>query len=86
MRLFGQTFTEGIIERIRGVVSAEAGITRSELSRRVCDWLDWRGANGKPKEVSGRKALLELERQGLVALPAAHRLPPQARPAAAAPP
>lgn len=86
MRLFGQTFTEGIIERIRGVVSAEAGITRSELSRRVCDWLDWRRANGKPKEVSSRKALLELERQGLVALPAAHRLPPQARPAAPAPP
>ena len=86
MRLFGQTFTEGIIERIRGVVSAEAGITRSDLSRRVCDWLDWRGANGKPKEVSSRKALLELERQGLVALPAAHRLPPQARPAAPAPP
>jgi hypothetical protein len=86
MRLFGQTFTAGIMERIRGVVSAEACITRSELSRRVCDWLEWRGANGKPKEVSSRKALLELERQGLVALPAAHRLPPQARPAALAPP
>jgi hypothetical protein len=86
MRLFGQTFTEGIIERIRGVVSGQPGITRSELSRRVCDWLNWRGANGKPKEVSSREALLELERQGLVALPAAHRLPPQARPAAPAPP
>jgi hypothetical protein len=48
----------------------------------VCDWLDWRGAKGKPKEVSSRKALLELERQGLVALPAAHSLPPQAPPAA----
>jgi hypothetical protein len=82
MRLFGQRFTEGIIERIRSAVSAEAGITRSDLSRRVCDWLDWRVANGKPKAVSSRQALLELERQGLVALPAAHRLPPQARPAA----
>jgi hypothetical protein len=40
MRLFGQTFAEGIIERIRGVVSPEAGITRSDLSVRVCDWLD----------------------------------------------
>ncbi len=82
MRLLGQTFTEGIIERIRGAVSAAAGITRSDLSRRLCDRLDWRVANGKPKEVSSRQALLELERQGLVALPAAHRLPPQARPAA----
>ena len=83
MRLFGQTFTAGIIERIRGVVSAEAGVTRSELSRRVCDWLDWRAANGKPKEVSSRKALLELERAGLIALPQAQRLPPQGRCAAA---
>jgi hypothetical protein len=82
MRRFGQRFTGGIIERIRVAVSAEAGITRSELSRRVRDWLDWRGTKGKPKDVSSRKALLELERQGLVALPAAHWLPPQAPPAA----
>ena len=86
MRLFGQTFTGGIIERIRGVVSAEAGITRSELLRRVCDWLDWRGATGKRKEVSSRKALLELERAGLIALPQAQRLPPQGRCAAVAAP
>jgi hypothetical protein len=87
MRLFGQTFTAGILERIRGAVAAEAGrITRSELSRRVCDWLEWRGANGKPKEVSSRKALLELERAGLIALPEARRRPPQARPVAAVAP
>jgi hypothetical protein len=64
MRIFGQTLTVGIIERSRGVVSAEVGVTRSKLSRRVCDWLDWRAANGKPKQVSSRKALLELERCG----------------------
>jgi hypothetical protein len=68
------------------VVSAEAGVTRSELSRRVCDWLDWRAANGRPQEVSSRKALLELERQGLIALPQAQRRPPQGRRAAPAPP
>jgi len=49
----------------------------------VCDWLDWRAANGKPKEVSSRKALLELERAGLIGLPQAQRPPPQGRCAAA---
>ena len=81
MRILGQQFNTGIIGRIRGAVVDEPSLTRSGLSRRVCDWLDWRGANGKPKDVSSRKALLALERHGLVGLPAAHRLPPQARPA-----
>ena len=64
MRVFGQTFTAWAIEWIRAVVSAEADITRSELLRRVCDWLDWRSINGKRKEVSSRKPLVELERRG----------------------
>jgi len=37
MRLYGQTFTPPILERIRSVVSAEDGLSRSALSRRVCD-------------------------------------------------
>jgi hypothetical protein len=37
----------------------------------VCEWLQWRAANGKLKEVSCRKALLELHRRGLIPLPAA---------------
>jgi len=52
MRLLGQHFSAGLIERIRGAVASEPELTRSALSRRVCDWLAWRGANGKPCEVS----------------------------------
>lgn len=59
MRLYGQTFTTEILERIRTVVSAEEGLSRSALSRRVCGWLGWHDAAGKPKEVSSRKALVE---------------------------
>lgn len=79
MRLFGQTFTASTIERIRGAVGAESGLTRSALSRRVCEWLGWHDAKGKPKEVSSRKALVELERRGVIALPEAQRTAPQAR-------
>jgi len=79
MRLYGQTFTTEILERIRAVVSAEDGLSRSALSRRVCGWLGWHDAAGKPKEVSSRKALVELERRGLIRLPAARCPAPQAR-------
>jgi hypothetical protein len=46
-------------------------LSRRALSLRVCEWLQWRSANGKLKEVSCRKALLELHRRGLIPLPAA---------------
>ena len=86
MRLFGQTFTAGILERIRGLIANEAGLSRSALSRQVCDWLDWRGANGRVQEVSSRKALGELARRGLIELPPARGGPPRGCPAAAAQP
>ena len=79
MRLCGQTFTASTIERIRAAVAAESGLTRSALSRRVCEWLGWHDAKCKPKEVSSRKALVELERRGLITLPEAQRAAPQAR-------
>jgi len=81
MQLFGRTFTSGVIERIRAAVT-EPELTRSALSRRVCGWLEWLGDDGRPKEVSCRKALVELERRGLITLPEAQRAAPQARPAA----
>jgi hypothetical protein len=81
MHLLGRTFTSAIIERIRAAV-VEPGLTRSALSRRVCGWLDWFGGDGRAKEVSCRKALVELERRGLITLPGAQRAAPQARPAA----
>ncbi|MGH8649201.1 MAG: IS4/Tn5 family transposase DNA-binding protein, partial [Burkholderiales bacterium] len=44
-----------------------------ELARRVCDWLDWRAANGKPKEMSCRVALGRLAERGVISLPAPRR-------------
>jgi len=60
-----------MIGRIRATVEADPSLSRRALSRRVCEWLEWRAANGKLKEVSCRKALLQLHRRGLIPLPAA---------------
>jgi hypothetical protein len=52
-------------------MEADPSLSRRALSLGVCEWLHWRSANGKLKEVSCRKALLELHRRGLIPLPEA---------------
>ncbi len=69
MRLYGQEFGAGTVSRIRDAVNADEGLTRSALSRQVCEWLDWRTAQGTLREMSCRKALLELEARGKLDLP-----------------
>jgi hypothetical protein len=71
MRVCGHEFSSEIIARIEATVQGEPSLSRRALSLRVCEWLQWRAANGKFKEVSCRKALLELHRRGLIPLPAA---------------
>jgi hypothetical protein len=58
-----------VVECIAAAVDADPGITRRALSRQVCQWLEWRGPDGRPREVSCRKALAELQRRGVVDLP-----------------
>lgn len=69
MLVCGQNFTDEVIQKIRLTVESEPTISRRDLSLLVCQWLDWRGLNGKPKEMSCRVALLKLHRQGIVKLP-----------------
>jgi len=73
MRVCGWQFSPETIGRIKAQIGADPSLSRRALSMRVCEWLGWRGANGKLKEVSCRKALLELDRLGLIVLPAPDR-------------
>lgn len=73
MKLFGREFTAATIARIAKVLRADPSTSRRALSLRVCEWMQWRTANGKPKEVSCRKALLELHRRKLIILPSAEK-------------
>src|SRR5512147_1545808 len=76
----GLEFTEELLGRVRVEVEDHPGISRSALSRQVCQWAGWKSANGRWREMSCRLALRELERRGYVALPTPkRRLPPQGR-------
>jgi len=69
VRICGQEFNDEICDRIRGAIELEPTISRRALSLRVCEWLNWKSPNGKPKEMSCRVALLKLHRGGILSLP-----------------
>src|SRR2546428_12962042 len=48
------------------MVDQEPEMSGRELSRRVCDLLNWRSLNDKRKDMSCRVALLRLEREGKI--------------------
>jgi len=58
-----------MLDRIQETVQAEPTISRLKLSRRVCEWLQWRSPNGRLKEMSCRKALVKLNVSGALTLP-----------------
>lgn len=47
----------------------EPAISMLDLSRRVCQWLDWRSPSGRLQDMSCRKTLARLNRQGILYLP-----------------
>jgi hypothetical protein len=65
----GQHFSQAMLGRIQETVRREPSLSRLELSRRVCDWLNWRSPSGRLQDMGCRKALAQLERRGLLELP-----------------
>ena len=57
--------------RIRARIQGDPTLTRTALSREVCEWLGWQGHEGRPQDMSCRVALLTLARRGLIELPPA---------------
>ncbi len=80
MWISGQWFGSEVVEHIASTVKSEPTISRRGLSRRVCEWLDWRAPIGKLRELSCRKALVQLARRGHVDLPAYEPVPGFTRP------
>jgi hypothetical protein len=84
MVIAGRDFNDEVIARIRETVRSGVDLTRGALARLVCGWLDWRHADGRPKETSCRIVLNKLGRRGVIELPAAREVsfvPRRPRPA-----
>jgi len=75
MYVCGQYFSRSLLDRIQETVRREPSISRLDLSRRVCEWLNWRSPNGRLQEMSCRKALGQLNQRGLLDLPRRERCP-----------
>ena len=75
VRVCGQEFSKDTILRIREVIHTEPGISRGALSRKVCEWLEWRTKKGKLKQVNCRVALLRLQQRGEIELAAVKPFP-----------
>lgn len=71
MELGTSRFTEEVVCRINAEVKSRPELTRSELSRTVCELLQWKGSDGRLKEVSCRIKLLKMHRAGIIMLPEA---------------
>lgn len=71
--LGGRSFSQEMLDRITALGRAQPGISRRQLSLRVCEWLHWHNAAGRAQEMSCRKTLAQLQRRGLIELPALKR-------------
>ena len=70
VRYCGRFFTTAEIEFIRHLLVTEPDLNRHTLSRRVCDKLRWLRPDGRLKDMSCRVAMLRMERDHLITLPA----------------
>jgi hypothetical protein len=64
----GRDFSETDLACIREIIST--GLSRNRISQRVCETLQWRKPDGGLKEMSCRVALLRMDRDGVIELPA----------------
>ena len=69
MRYCGRDFTPTEIDLIRELLTTPQ-MNRARLSREVCEKLGWRRDNGALKDMSCRVALLRMQVDGLITLPA----------------
>lgn len=69
-RYCGKSWTTEELSRIRELIACHPEASRARLSQLVCAAFEWRCPNGKPKEMSCRVAMLRMQRDGLIELPA----------------
>jgi hypothetical protein len=79
MRYCGRDFPAEELELIRRLIAEDPTRTRADLSRRLCERIDWHKADGGLKEMSARVAMLRMQDDGLIRLPPPTGTRPQSR-------
>jgi uncharacterized protein DUF4338 len=69
-RYCGREFSPAELDHIRALIELKPVLGRVALSRRICQDFGWLNVLGQPKEMSCRVALLRMEKDGLIDLPA----------------
>jgi len=73
IRYCGRDFTFEELEQIRSLINHNPGFNRTRLSREVCQMFQWLKPDGKLKDMSCRVAMLRMQKDGLICLPASTR-------------
>ncbi len=76
-RYCGRHFTADERQTIRHLIEAHPSASRAQLSRQVCELFHWCKPNGELKDMTCRVAMLRMQADGLITLPAAQRCPPR---------
>jgi hypothetical protein len=69
----GRCFSPDELALIRQAAADYAGLGITEISRTICEWLDWKRPNGRLKNHECRLLLERLRDHGVLTLPALHR-------------
>ena len=70
VRYCGREFSDEELSQIRRLIAEHPACNRSQLSRMTCQILQWHKADGGLKEMSARVAMLRMQDDGLITLPA----------------
>jgi hypothetical protein len=76
VRYCGRDFSEDEIEQINRLIAEDKTRGRTELSRLCCQRFEWFKADGGLKDMSCRVAMLRMQTDELITLPALLRQPP----------
>jgi len=75
----GREFSAEDIQAIRHLIEHHPGMRRAALSRKLCELFDWSRPNGQLKDMTCRVALLRMQADGLITLPASRMSRPRSR-------
>lgn len=79
-RYCGRDFSPEEMHAIRGLIEQAPDAHRAALSRQVCALLNWIKPDGGLKQMSCRVAMLRMQADGLITLPASRSAQPRRRP------